>query len=63
VYVDSLYFHETSSRGGIEKELHKLELDNPFWPLGISKHYQYEYSGGYNGLNLPTTVSGMMLML
>jgi hypothetical protein len=34
-----------------------MEIDNAYSPLGILYIRQFQYSGGLDGLNLPTTVS------
>lgn len=34
-----------------------MEIDNAYSPLGILYIHQFQYSGGSDGLNLPTTVS------
>lgn len=50
------YKSDSMSSAGLEKENKQLELDNHFWPFGFNHTYQYEYSGGYEGSNLPTKV-------
>ena len=56
-YIDSIYQHVTKSSAGREEEFSKIELGNQFWPIGLTRTYKYDYQGGYDGLNLPTTVS------
>jgi len=34
-----------------------MEIDNAYFPLGVLYVHQFQYSGGSDGLNLPTTVS------
>jgi len=34
-----------------------MTIDNAYFPLGVLYEHQFQYSGGLDGLNLPTTVS------
>ncbi len=55
-YLDSVYKQTSRSSGGRDEEFTKIEAGNPFWPLGLTRTYTYDYSGGNGGLNFPTTV-------
>lgn len=55
--VNATYRSSSESLAGLEKEEKHLEFENHFWPFGVNSFYQYEYSGGFEGLNLPTKVT------
>jgi len=58
----SNYEAEGHSSAGLETERVHLEVENYFWPFGLTKNYKYEYSGGYDGDNLPTVVRSHFIL-
>jgi hypothetical protein len=56
-YIDSTYKYEASVVPGSEKYFEKLHVQNQFWPFGLTKSYQYEYTSGFAGLNSQTKAS------
>ncbi|XP_066586148.1 uncharacterized protein Apoltp [Prorops nasuta] len=53
--VDGKYNAKSESRAGFEKDSIKITVENVLKPIGIDYTNQYEYSGGNEGTNYPTT--------
>ena len=53
--LNGQYKSKSESRGGFEKDEIKITVENIFKPIGIVYINQFEYSGGNEGTNYPTT--------
>ncbi|XP_069692884.1 uncharacterized protein Apoltp isoform X2 [Periplaneta americana] len=54
-FLEGRYNCTSQSSAGFEKDVINMEIDNSYSPLGILYIHEYQYSGGSEGLNLPTT--------
>ncbi|PNF28889.1 hypothetical protein B7P43_G03854 [Cryptotermes secundus] len=54
-FLEGRYNCTSHSSAGFDKDVINMEIDNAYTPLGILYIHQFQYSGGSDGLNLPTT--------
>ena len=56
-FLEGKYNCDSEESAGFQKDVVHIDIDNTFAPLGILYIHQFEYSGGHDGSNFPTTVS------
>jgi len=54
-FLEGRYNCTSHSSAGLEKDVINMEIDNSYFPLGVLYVHKFQYSGGSDGLNLPTT--------